>query len=882
MASSRRAVTPIILIAALIFGAGAGRGFLFRGQLTAPGSVCFALQFSNVLRTTTNNLVLPVAVKVMAGATQLYNQAVTSDATGRVTVQLPASAATSHVVTLTPKGHLPVSFTVNGDLSGVCIAVPASARAGDVNEDGAIATADLVSLIQAMRGVPSTGVSQAYGVPTIRLTQVVEAIRHMRMAPLGPLTVARGAASSVSSASSSSSSVAVAYNPPTASITVDELNYYKVTTDYFPDIGVNLVRGYAPHAVFFEGYQSEPRENLVSWQWDFGNGTESDPHGRTFEGFNAAHVFETPGTYNVTLRVKDAQGRVSSPASIAIQVLPRTSEVYYVDSEIGDDSYDGRSQTVNGTSGPWKTADRAFQAMKKGNRALIANWPVKPGGSILFRRGQTFRWTLASQYGHGSIVQGVMVGAYGTGAKPKIKWEGTTGTVWGGPNIGGSTLAFVDLDIDLWNEVHQLTSFIGAPASWKQILLLRTDFHDPENGVLSMNGNPVSSKPTAIFMVDCNVDQYRTHANATTQMAGGYSRLALMGNTFDKSGNHIAYFNSVDKAVIWKNVFSRPAFGRTALRFTGGSRGNLTNNLLITENKFLGWIDNIDDSTAGPNGVAVHNGQGIKYNYQLLNFSPVKDEEYLIDHLLFERNVVTNFLGGITVVNVHNAIFRNNIFATPSRSDALIFLSLSSNDATTGATRPLKNVQIVHNTFIQSRQPVSSANTGAFVRLSPWRLGATEWGSHHENIQVKNNVFKSVEPVKMKTIVNAARTAGGTDDDVSAGDFTLNHNLYSFASSTPMWIQSLRLSFAAWLAYAGQDLQSIVAEPVFTGGMPVLVHQPGEPATLEANIAEAERYIQALPIASGPGSNAGTPTDTPWDFNGHPRSATAPDVGAFE
>ena len=77
-------------------------------------------------------------------------------------------------------------------------------------------------------------------------------------------------------------------------------------------LGVDVLEGYAPHAVFFEGWQSTPRNDIVDYAWDFGAGTESDEGGRYFHGLNAAHVYETPGTYTVTLTVTNKFDRTSS------------------------------------------------------------------------------------------------------------------------------------------------------------------------------------------------------------------------------------------------------------------------------------------------------------------------------------------------------------------------------------------------------------------------------------------------------------------------------------------------------------------------------------------------------------------------------------------
>ncbi|MFH1379257.1 MAG: PKD domain-containing protein, partial [bacterium] len=80
-------------------------------------------------------------------------------------------------------------------------------------------------------------------------------------------------------------------------------------------ITASRTAGVAPLAVFFDvvGEMSNPH---VTWNeiethefiWDFGAGSEADlsSGGRYADGYMAAHVFETPGTYTVSLTVKQS------------------------------------------------------------------------------------------------------------------------------------------------------------------------------------------------------------------------------------------------------------------------------------------------------------------------------------------------------------------------------------------------------------------------------------------------------------------------------------------------------------------------------------------------------------------------------------------------
>lgn len=55
--------------------------------------------------------------------------------------------------------------------------------------------------------------------------------------------------------------------------------------------------------IYFYDNSTDPDGTITSWQWDFGDGNTSTQQ-------NPTHVYTSPGTYNVTLRVTDDNGAV--------------------------------------------------------------------------------------------------------------------------------------------------------------------------------------------------------------------------------------------------------------------------------------------------------------------------------------------------------------------------------------------------------------------------------------------------------------------------------------------------------------------------------------------------------------------------------------------
>jgi len=156
-------------------------------------------------------------------------------------------------------------------------------------------------------------------------------------------------------------------------------SYYEKHVD-FPkeDCAINsdqlsLDKGYAPFPVFLRGTDStSSKNNIASYDWEIKNTTTNEVL-TTYNAFNASYIFDEPGEYNATLTITDKDGTQSTDTK-NITVWARDGKDYFVDSEIGDDRFNGLAQIpndncdantapLNSCSGPWKTATRALGEM---------------------------------------------------------------------------------------------------------------------------------------------------------------------------------------------------------------------------------------------------------------------------------------------------------------------------------------------------------------------------------------------------------------------------------------------------------------------------------------------------------------------------------------
>lgn len=677
---------------------------------------------------------------------------------------------------------------------------------------------------------------------------------------------------------------------PEAVITINEPDWY-TDTSYFPDLDMSITRGYAAFPVFFQGWQSTPREEIVSYSWDFGEGTETDEGGRYFHGLNACHVYEIPGTYIATLKVKDINGSWSTAATVTIEVLSRDAgRSFYVDSETGSDDYDGTSMSVDGNSGPWRTATKAFQQMARPSQwADFDLWHYKPGDRILFKRGQTFTMDENLIIGHGFGTQGYSFETYGNPSDPKpvIQYNGTSEEHMLYFGYGTGYITFKDLEFNFLGSEQQSNGLIFATGALKNLLFLRCDFHEPNNGIYSLNGRKdADTKITNVFTVNCTIQNIETCPTSITQMyASAVHGFVLANNKFDKSGNHIGYFGSLDKGLITRNIFSRPAWGRTCLRITGGDPQNPANNIHIMDNRFLGWVDPFIGGSGRVGGA--HGTETDLYNYLLVNLGPntTNDNAYLmLRDIIFERNIITNARGLMNICNADNIIVRNNMFITPDDSPVSIYISHPLAD---WISRPNRNIHILNNNFINiinqnmSYSPDTRISR-AFIQVYNYEGLDTGFGDRHENINIKNNIFYTSNG-RSGQLINISDSNRGILNEIHS-----DYNLFHLPDTpTSSWFQvgETYYSLDAWRQIReGLDCHSIVADPNFSAALPFRNHNSGDPDSLTSNNAEADEYISILQLnGTSQAINKGIEVQVYDDFHGTARPQNSVfDIGAFE
>lgn len=687
------------------------------------------------------------------------------------------------------------------------------------------------------------------------------------------------------------SSINVTPSPIQAKITVSEPAWYRTNAN--PPAGFSLTRGYAPFPVFFQGWESTVRDEIIDYEWNFGDSGAIGKNYNNLHGFNSAHVFEQPGNYNVTLKVKNRQGQIST-ASISVEVLARPeAKKYYVDYVIGDDSYTGLCQTApeSGNCGPWKTASKAF-----GN----LNYRYSYGSSVLFKRGGTYpiSTTTAVQV----YIEGVLFGAYGEGAKPIIEY---TGTVNSNRIIDAKykshDVYFQDLNFKFKNPFAsaRLYGLIRAIDQSRGFLFLRVDAEDPRNTFFALGGPSAAAMAneaitTGVYMIDSSIRLNYYGVTATdpkfegSMMMWGYiGNLALIGNSYDKSYNLIAYLTHLNKAVIVDNNFSRPAFSKSALRIAGNLVNNKgTNNIYVADNRIMGWRDPVYDTFDR----GTHTGSG-RYNLQLVKIGPNEGTDQSVSDVIFERNIVTNCEQAMMISDATSIIVRNNLFVTPNQQGSIGGTLVIGEPGV--EKRPNSNITVVGNTFaIQSKVKTPTMPSSA-IFISPYdKTQGTTYGGEHSNIKIYNNLF--YRPVGSSVILTSVSYA----TDALMPELHFDGNLYYNAASADGKIFLLGTTahdLSGWrnLGYSYDLNSQSQVQPLFNQTPVFNAYANGSPLSLEENISQANIYKEMFRLSSDPANPAidkGVNVNNylHYDFTRNERpdgslaNGTNYDVGAYE
>ena len=342
-----------------------------------------------------------------------------------------------------------------------------------------------------------------------------------------------------------------------------------------PSLVPSRTSGVAPLAVFFDatGTTADGVANpfhALGYQWNFGDApatwaTTGAPK-NSASGPVAAHVFESPGTYPVTLTVTNGVDSHTVTATITVQD-PNT-----VFSGANTICVSATALPVAGVGG----CPGGATVKLSGDWPTIVNTYAQAGKRVLLKRGEVYSGpatAVLNKLGPG------IIGAYGTGAKPVIRNTGTTAQsnmLQLNTNSGTSDdWRIMDLDIDGQSAPNR--GFYRAISNYtlKRLLLLRIDVHDIGGGIQLYAGPVTPAVPDQVFLVDSTIKRISTDGTGTGEGAWLTGRrMGILGNVIDDttagSGTqHLVRVHFADRAVFSHNKLSRAHTGKEMFALRG-------------------------------------------------------------------------------------------------------------------------------------------------------------------------------------------------------------------------------------------------------------------------------------------------------------------------
>jgi hypothetical protein len=461
----------------------------------------------------------------------------------------------------------------------------------------------------------------------------------------------------------------------------------------------------AGQSVFVHGTASSlgsgsPQNAL--YKWDFG---DSGSEYNTLNGFNAAHTYANPGTYTIKLTLTNQAGKTNQK-SITVTVASASRKQVYVSSS-GSDSNSGTS------SSPVRSFSKAASLAKTASNI-----------EVLFRRGDTF------DVSGGMDVEGsnVVIGAYGSGNKPVIRW---TASVSGYPSIisaKGNEIAIQDLTFTSTTATPLAIRPTGNNLTIRNNQFLRLGY------AINANGRPDGMLVQGNTAPDVGgIKSYFVWGEGTDH--------AYIDNTVANSREeHVIRVVGADRVLVWDNDLTNT---------TGQVSGDDTPKGALTLHKGSYYWVAQNNLNKGPVAIGpLGNGDG-------LNDTAARFRYGVFDGNVFDTKIAIDH-------GAERIMFRNNVIK--SGDTAILLEGYNSSYG-----RTTVDVAIVNNTVINNN------DGGRFIRVEKGASG----------VMLANNLY-----VAPNLYTGPGETASVYVEDSGLASFKfIDNNVWANASSS-IWAQN--------------------------------------------------------------------------------------------
>ncbi len=458
---------------------------------------------------------------------------------------------------------------------------------------------------------------------------------------------------------------------------------------------------------------------------------------------------------------------IVAAAVAALFASPARATDYYISESVGNDSWSGLQPDPNGsmTDGPKQSLAAA---------STLLDSVVGPGDRVLLRRGDTWSGdvSLDASAAAGTPAEPIVVGAYGTGAKPTIDrtTEGTIVTVRGTyTEPAAQYLRFENL---------RLTT-TAAPGS-RPIGVLILESYRPVD-------------PHHITFADCEIDHLKH------------------GLTWYEHG-HV-----LERCHVHDNHGIPPETGHTQGIYVSGSDMTIRDNLFVNNGKPDSWFDHnlyishgsgylIERNTirSSLDGIKLRGSDdtivrdNVIHDMNLGAISVGGDDSGPVDNVIIERNLIYDTVDAITVKSQSgtqiqpstNIVIRNNIFhsnrgTAPIGGDYAGYVNVLD---------PVEDVFVCNNLIVNISDP-NERNLYIYA-ASP------------TNLHIKNNILMRTDTTRPMVEFPDASAVAGTD---------LDHNLYHYPGGDILRVAGVdyQTLSAFRIDYPFQEVAGVEGDPLF-------------------------------------------------------------------
>lgn len=393
---------------------------------------------------------------------------------------------------------------------------------------------------------------------------------------------------------------------------------------------------------------------------------------------------------------------VLSSMVISAPEVSAANTTYYVDSVNGNDNLDGKSQTVSGTVGPWKTLVK------------LSSVTFSPGDKILFKSGCTFSGQFNAQ-GSGTDGSPIVVDIYGGTAKAIINGNG----------VDNGAIRLVNLQYWEFNNLEVMNDYTSAS--------------DLKCGIRVEGTN--RSTLNHIYVQNCYFHDIAGHAgiyidtpNDSTK-AVVYNDIKIHNNRFENTKQrglkiwNAYYFENTGltentPSGLWTNISVKNNTtyntGRQGLILCGANGGMVEYNTVGNPSQ-NGTGGGIFIESCRSTTVQYNEAYGNKYNSGDADSHGIGIDKDLFDSICQYNYVHDNDESGLVIFSdgtdkLENCYIRYNI-------------SENNGDGDIQTMGPVKNLWIYNNSFY-----TKSGTTTNMIKTD-------NWGGYPQSIYWKNNIF---------------------------------------------------------------------------------------------------------------------------------------------